>query len=108
MPKLNDLATMDAINALLDTYQGTLTKRQAQMMSLYFRYNLSLQEIAKELHITRAAVSIAIKDATVSLNMLETHIGMVALKTKLLTIMDDPATSVVIRKKIRALLNREE
>lgn len=108
MPKLNDLVTHDAINALLDAYQNVLTKRQQEMMAMYFRFNLSLQEIAKELKISRAAVSIAIKEATASLKKLEAQVGMVALKQTLTRLMEDPLLPASLKKKWRQWLNRED
>lgn len=45
-----------AINNLLDYYDVLLTDKQLDICNLYFREDLSLQEISEELNVTRASV----------------------------------------------------
>ena len=49
------------MNDLLDWYQNLLTEKQLQYMSLYYYDDLSLAEIAEEVHISRSAVFDIIK-----------------------------------------------
>lgn len=45
------------MNQLLDAYMGLLTKKQREVLELYYEEDFSLAEIAEELHVSRAAVS---------------------------------------------------
>lgn len=45
-----------AINNLLDYYDVLLTDKQLDICNLYFREDLSLQEISEELNVTRASI----------------------------------------------------
>mgnify|MGYP002075949718 CR=1 FL=1 len=45
------------MNALIDAYASLLTKRQRDILSLYYEEDFSLAEIAENLSISRAAVS---------------------------------------------------
>jgi len=44
------------IGMLLDIYGELLTKKQQDILDLYFNNNLSLAEIAEEVNVTRQAV----------------------------------------------------
>lgn len=58
-------------NELMDIYSSQLTKRQIELMKLYYEEDLSLSEIAQELSISRAAVSQSLKKAELVLQSLE-------------------------------------
>lgn len=49
------------MNDLLDAYEVLLTKKQQEIMTLYFKEDFSLSEISEALDITRAAVNDHIK-----------------------------------------------
>lgn len=49
------------INDLYDFYHPLLTSKQQHYMSLYYRNDLSLSEIAEECHVSRQAVYDTIK-----------------------------------------------
>lgn len=59
------------INELLARYGKLLTDKQQEIMQLYFGLDYSLQEISDNLHISRAAISDAIKQATAHLEKYE-------------------------------------
>lgn len=44
-------------NERLDVYESLLSDRQRQVMTDYFRYDLSLNEIAEKMQVTKQAVS---------------------------------------------------
>lgn len=52
---------LERINELLDAYETLLTQKQQEMMSLYFKEDFSLSEIAENMEISRAAVNDALK-----------------------------------------------
>lgn len=105
MPK-NLLADFAAINALLDTYDELLTSHQRQVMSDYYRYNLSLQEIAEQRKVSRSAIGDMLKQAKLSLNQYEKVLHMVAIKQTLKQLMDDATTPVTIKNQLKKILNR--
>jgi predicted DNA-binding protein YlxM (UPF0122 family) len=106
MPKSQLLAEMNLINGLLDVYGPLLTHLQQAMMSDYYRFNLSLQEIADQRQITRAAVSDALTQAKRHLMKFEKTLKVVALQTTLKTWIDDETIPTNLKKKLIELLNR--
>ena len=59
------------INELLDYYGGLLTERQQTLCRYYYREDLSMQEIAEEEGISRAAVSDTIRKCAAELEKYE-------------------------------------
>lgn len=55
------------ITQLFDRYQGLLTKKQQEMLTLYYEADLSLAEIADYYEISRQAVYDNVKRATQAL-----------------------------------------
>jgi uncharacterized protein len=106
MPKRQLLTEVNLINGLLDVYGPLLTKLQQAMMSDYYRFNLSLQEIADQRQITRAAVSDALTQAKRHLMTFEKTLKLLALQTTLKTWIDDEAIPTNLKKKLIELLNR--
>lgn len=51
----------ETINELLDAYDILLTEKQRDIMSLYYKEDFSLAEIAENMDISRSAVSDTIK-----------------------------------------------
>ena len=72
---------------LFDSYGALLSQRQRQVMELYTEENLSLQEIAEELGISRQGVHDALRSARKSLEGYEEKLGLVEryLKTETVT-----------------------
>ena len=63
---------------LYDFYGQLLSKRQREVMELYYEENLTLAEIADEFGISRQGVHDALKNAEKSLNGYEEKLGLVA------------------------------
>jgi len=66
---------------LLEAYEPLLTKRQASIMDAYFRYDLSLSEIAEEEQVSRSGALDAIHVSIGKLEDYEQKLGFVK-KTK--------------------------
>ncbi len=69
--------------SLLETYEPLLTSRQASIMDAYFRYDLSLAEIAEEEGITRAGALDAIHKSIAKLKEYEEKLGFNAYQASL-------------------------
>ena len=106
MPKRQPLKEMNLINGLLDVYGPLLTKVQQTMMSDYFRFNLSLQEIADQRNISRAAVSDALTQAKRHLLKFENTLNMLDLQKTLKSMIDDDSIPSSMKKKLLQWLNR--
>jgi len=107
MPKRNPLLDFDVINPLLDLYGKLLTKHQQAIMSDYYRFNLSLKEIADQRGISRAAVSDAISQAKHHFQVLETSLHLQAMRRALETIIREDHVPEAMKEKLKAILNRE-
>jgi predicted DNA-binding protein YlxM (UPF0122 family) len=98
MPKRNLLTDMNHINGLFDVYGLLLTKLQQAMMSDYYRFNLSLKEIAEQRNITRAAVSDALNQAKRHLMMFEKNLKLLDLQKTLRTWVEDDTLPSSLKK----------
>lgn len=67
-------------NDLLDVYGDLLTKRQREILALYYEEDFSYTEISEELEISRAAAMDSVHRATNLLEKYESAIGYVAKK----------------------------
>ena len=65
------------ISMLYDFYGPLLTKRQQQLVDLYFNENLSLTEISSQVGISKQAISVGLKTAERSLKEYENKLGLV-------------------------------
>ena len=106
MTKRQLLTEMNLINGLLDVYGPLLTHLQQAMMSDYYRFNLSFQEIADQRRITRAAVSDALTQAKRHLMTFEKTLKVLSLQTTLKTWIDDDTIPASVKKKLMQFLNR--
>lgn len=66
------------MNLLFDFYQGLLTEKQKNYVSLYYLEDFSLGEIADEYEVSRQAVYDNIKRTEESLENYERKLGMLA------------------------------
>lgn len=78
----------EEMNALLDAYEVLLTPKQQEIMSFYFKEDLSLSEIAEELTISRAAVGDHIKRSSELLQEYEKKLHLVKNYEKRIEIYD--------------------
>lgn len=74
------------VNDLLSYYGNFLTEKQLDIMKQYYQLNLSLQEIAENLTISRAAVSDTMKKALQHLENFEKNLQLID-RAKKLTIL---------------------
>ena len=79
---MNKIDRKEALS-LLETYEPLLTSRQASIMDAYFRYDLSLAEIAEEEGITRAGALDAIHKSIGKMKEYEEKLGFNAYQASL-------------------------
>ncbi len=77
------LDTFEA-NELLDVYGPLLTKRQQEILDLYYREDLSYFEISEELGISRSAIQDAVSRAGKQLRKYEDVVGYVKKRNQIL------------------------
>jgi|GEM_PF-1226005 len=104
MPKTNALLAFSEINALLDTYGKLLTNHQQSLMSDYYRFNLSLKEIAEQQGISRAAVADTLQKAKTSLYEFEKILNLKSIKDQLQALSEDATIPITLKKKIITIL----
>jgi len=104
MPKSNSLVAFSHMNALFDTYGKLLTTHQQRLMSDYYRFNLSLQEIADQQGISRAAVLDTLQKAKASLSHFEKILKLKSIKDQLTVISEDTSIPSNVKKKLITLL----
>jgi len=68
--------------ALLDEYEPLLAKSQAEALTMYLRYDLSLGEIAEEKGISRAASFDAVKKGIAKLESFEASLHLLEIKRR--------------------------
>lgn len=98
---MNDLVEFEHINSLLIYYGDLLTQKQKEIAKLYFAYNLSFQEIALEIGVSKQAVSDSIETVIKKLKNYEEKlkigekINKIIEKIKKLDIPEDCKEKVV-------------
>jgi len=91
---------------LLEAYEPLLTSRQASIMDSYFRYDLSLAEIAEEEGITRAGALDAIHKSVKKLQDYEQKLGFVGYQASLQDCLDrslkgEKQATIELQERIR-------
>ncbi|NLW15540.1 MAG: signal recognition particle [Erysipelothrix sp.] len=95
------LDTIVYLNNLFDAYESLLTKRQQEVFRYYYHDDLSHQEIADILEISRAGVYDALKRTRDVLYETEEKLGFVKRLNVLITELkdlDDPKINEIIIK----------
>lgn len=73
---MKNLEVRERINFLYDFYGELLTRRQQQILELYYNHDLSLGEISSETGISRQAVHDLLKRSAATLEKLEKKLGL--------------------------------
>jgi hypothetical protein len=81
MIELEALENWDETVSLLDAYESLLSPSQQETLRLYFRFNLSLGEIAEDKGVSRPAIADALKKGVEKLHYYESRLGL-AHKTR--------------------------
>ena len=89
------------LGVLLDIYGKTLSNKKKEMLEMYVFDNMSYQEIADTLGISKPAVLDSIRVASKKLNDMEQKLGFMHFRQKLQKILD---TSNNIKADIQNLL----
>ncbi len=71
------------MNDLLDWYEDLLTKKQKDVMHLYYQQDLSLREIADELDVSHNAIYDTVSRASKRLEEIEQHVQALDLYQKM-------------------------
>ena len=89
------------INELYDIYGSLLTKRQQEILQLYFQEDLSYTEISEELSISRAAVLDAVHKGSNALLKYEKSIQYLANRNRVYELVKNDR---VLLEKIQDIL----
>ncbi len=93
MSESDFLERWDETISLLDAYEGLLSPTQKEILGMYFRFNLSLSEIAEERGSSRAAISDALRKGVEKLRHYERELGFVKTKQTTLQYADEVLAS---------------
>ena len=83
------LEQREEIIEYLDAYERLLSPKQIRTLNSYFRYDLSLGEIAEEEGVSRAAVHDALSKGVAKLRKIEDDVKMVAYRKHLRKLAED-------------------
>lgn len=75
-------------NDLLDIYGNLLTEKSLEIFKLYYAENLSMQEIADLLKVSKSFIGTSIKKVENKLEQLEQNLHIYDSKKKIKTIME--------------------
>ena len=91
-------------NNLFDIYGSSLTEKQQSIFKLYYRENLSMQEIADTNAVSKAFVGKVIKDSECKLEQLEKDYNLLNYKDKL-TELSESKDLEYIKKEIKTIVD---
>lgn len=91
-------------NNLFDIYKDLLTVKQQEIFSLYYEENLSMQEIADNLSVSKSFVGKVIKDSQLKLEDFEKNFNLYSYKLKLQELENEEDINK-IRKTIKQIIN---
>jgi len=93
------LGKREHVLLLLDTYGPLLSPAQDKALTGYYRYDLSLTEMAEEEGVSRSGVYDAIKKGIAKLEGYEAKLGLVALKEKIASMLKEAEEETDPKKK---------
>ena len=99
------LEQREEIIVLMDLYGKLLSPKQNKTLTSYFRYDLSLGEIAEEENVSRAAVHDALSKGVERLNEIESDLGFAKRERKLQRKAQAALSETDPSKRIEALEN---
>ena len=85
---MSKMSKFTSIGRLLEKYGVLLTTHQLHVMERYYFYDLSMQEIADEEHITRSAVGDIIHQSSDKLREYEQKLLLLAAEKEILTLLE--------------------
>lgn len=88
---------------LLDIYGNLLNKKQQEILKEYFANDISLNEIAENLNVSKQAVQDLIARATKKLEWYESRLGLLEIK-KLISQLEGTIKDKQILKQLNELL----
>ena len=91
-------------NNLFDIYEKALTDNQRDLFSLYYKENLSMQEIADEKTVSKAFVGKVIKEVEKKLTQLEEEYQLLKIKEDLTKLLDENDLEI-IKERIGMIIN---
>lgn len=96
-------------NQLLDWYEPLLTERQQEILSLYYKEDFSLSEIAENLSVSRSAVSDQINRADKQLKEYEEKLSLVSRYDKRREVYEQykNTDNEIVQELIEILINLE-
>ncbi len=97
---MNNLEEFNYINNLYEIYRNLLTKKQILVMDNYYRYNLSLSEIAEEIKISRSAVLDTINHSKAKLIEFETQLKIFKKQNMIKSILEKYHVSEQLKEEI--------
>lgn len=97
---MDTLEQLNYINELMDIYSELLTKKQQEYLELYYKENLSLQEIAEIHAVSRNAVHDGINKARALLEMYESHLKIISVTKARKKYIVENISDLEVQKKL--------
>ena len=91
------------IGMLYDFYGKLLTPKQRNLMELYYENNLTLSEIAENMHISRQAVHDTLKKVEIIMHEYESALGLIEKfesNQKIINEIDEGLNRLMLNEKI--------
>lgn len=86
---MNKILDIIHINELIDAYGNLLTESQYQIVTMHFKYDLSISEIAEEKNVSRAAINDSLKKSLATLNNYENTLHLLEKNHRLNLLLDN-------------------
>ncbi len=93
-------------NLLFDAYGSLLTKRQQEILKLYYQEDLSYTEISEELQISRQSVMDSVHRGLKLLEKFEENIKFLQFKDTIYSIIDSSTNLEQCKRSLVELLNQ--
>ena len=94
-------------NYLLDIYGFLLTEKNAKIFALYYEDNLTMQEIADMMNVSKSFVGTSIKNTEKKLNYWEDNLKILKTKEKLNDLLNEKNLTIV-QEKIKNIIEESD